>query len=192
MVDDFDRRLLELLARDGRRPFASLAKELGVSLTTVRARLAKLQEDDVVTTQLSTDAGERCPAVSPEHIDDVAIDIIDQLGLRFMADVHVVSLLSVRRSGDAADPEALHSDAATALRLFDVTHGQLRLNAAYSCRRPFCGRTSKTRLVFRDPENLNWTRAAAGRAGGCETEPTSSATRLSHRMLECSPDALRS
>lgn len=49
MVDDFDRRLLELLARDGRRPFASLAKELGVSLTTVRARLAKLQEDDVVT-----------------------------------------------------------------------------------------------------------------------------------------------
>ncbi|MCD5345481.1 Lrp/AsnC family transcriptional regulator [Agromyces sp. H3Y2-19a] len=48
MIDDLDRRLIELLARDGRRPFASLAEELGVSQSTVRARVAKLQEDDVV------------------------------------------------------------------------------------------------------------------------------------------------
>jgi len=48
MIDDLDRRLIELLARDGRRPFASLAEELGVSQSTVRARAAKLQEDDVV------------------------------------------------------------------------------------------------------------------------------------------------
>ncbi|MFB6611148.1 Lrp/AsnC family transcriptional regulator [Agromyces sp. NPDC056379] len=49
MIDELDRKLIELLARDGRRPFASLAEELGVSQSTVRARVAKLQEDDVVT-----------------------------------------------------------------------------------------------------------------------------------------------
>ncbi|GAA1786138.1 hypothetical protein GCM10009768_13760 [Leucobacter iarius] len=48
MIDDLDRRLIELLARDGRRTFAALAEDLGVSQSTVRARLAKLQEDDVV------------------------------------------------------------------------------------------------------------------------------------------------
>ncbi|MGH3703050.1 MAG: Lrp/AsnC family transcriptional regulator [Agromyces sp.] len=49
MIDELDRKLIELLARDGRRPFASLAEELGVSQTTVRARVTKLQEDDVLT-----------------------------------------------------------------------------------------------------------------------------------------------
>lgn len=48
MLDDLDRRLIELLARDGRRSFASLAEELGVSQSTVRARLSKLREDDVL------------------------------------------------------------------------------------------------------------------------------------------------
>ena len=48
MVDELDKRLIELLGRDGRRSFTSLADELNVSQSTVRGRLAKLQEDDVV------------------------------------------------------------------------------------------------------------------------------------------------
>lgn len=48
MIDETDRRLLELLARDGRRSFTALSEELGVSQSTVRARLAQLQEDDTV------------------------------------------------------------------------------------------------------------------------------------------------
>jgi DNA-binding Lrp family transcriptional regulator len=48
MLDDLDRRLVEMLARDGRRSFASLADELGVSQSTVRTRLSKLREDDVL------------------------------------------------------------------------------------------------------------------------------------------------
>ncbi|GAA1603091.1 Lrp/AsnC family transcriptional regulator [Leucobacter chromiireducens] len=48
MLDEVDRRLIEMLARDGRRSFASLAEELGVSQSTVRARLAKLREDDAL------------------------------------------------------------------------------------------------------------------------------------------------
>lgn len=49
MIDDLDRQLIGLLARDGRRSFASLAEALGVAQSTVRARLAKLEEDDVIT-----------------------------------------------------------------------------------------------------------------------------------------------
>ena len=49
MIDDLDRRLIELLARDGRRSFASLAEELRVSQSTVRARLARLREDEILT-----------------------------------------------------------------------------------------------------------------------------------------------
>lgn len=48
MVDDLDRQLLKLLARDGRRSFASLADELGVSQSTVRARMSRLRQEDVL------------------------------------------------------------------------------------------------------------------------------------------------
>ncbi|WP_223160220.1 MULTISPECIES: Lrp/AsnC family transcriptional regulator [unclassified Leucobacter] len=48
VVDELDRRLIELLGRDGRRSFTSLAEELGVSQSTVRGRMAKLQDDDVL------------------------------------------------------------------------------------------------------------------------------------------------
>lgn len=48
MIDDLDRELIELLSHDGRRSFASLAEALGVSQSTVRTRLAKLQDDDVI------------------------------------------------------------------------------------------------------------------------------------------------
>jgi len=48
VIDDLDRRLIKLLARDGRRPFTSIADELGVSQSTVRARVAKLQDDGIV------------------------------------------------------------------------------------------------------------------------------------------------
>lgn len=48
-ISDADRRLIMMLARDGRRSFASMAEELGVAESTVRARLSHLLTDDVVT-----------------------------------------------------------------------------------------------------------------------------------------------
>lgn len=49
MVDDLDRQLIDLLARDGRRSFASLAEELGIAQSTVRMRVSKLEVDNVIT-----------------------------------------------------------------------------------------------------------------------------------------------
>lgn len=41
-VDELDIRLLDLLQADARRPYVRLAKELGVSDTTVRTRIERL------------------------------------------------------------------------------------------------------------------------------------------------------
>jgi Lrp/AsnC family transcriptional regulator, regulator for asnA, asnC and gidA len=48
MIDDTDRRLIELLMRDGRRPFTELGAELDVSEATVRGRVARLQESGIL------------------------------------------------------------------------------------------------------------------------------------------------
>ncbi|MFT4044585.1 MAG: Lrp/AsnC family transcriptional regulator [Gordonia sp. (in: high G+C Gram-positive bacteria)] len=48
MIGDFDRELLRLLGHDGRQSFRELAQQLGVSETTVRNHLARLQESGIV------------------------------------------------------------------------------------------------------------------------------------------------
>ena len=42
-VDEVDRRIVAALQRDGRRPFTSIARELGLSEAAVRQRVARLQ-----------------------------------------------------------------------------------------------------------------------------------------------------
>src|SRR5215210_3448351 len=42
-VDTLDRRIVAALQRDGRRPFTSIGRELGISEAAVRQRVARLQ-----------------------------------------------------------------------------------------------------------------------------------------------------
>jgi Lrp/AsnC family transcriptional regulator for asnA, asnC and gidA len=46
--DDLDLRIIDALAEDGRRPFTTVAKDLGVAEATVRARVARLQRMDAI------------------------------------------------------------------------------------------------------------------------------------------------
>ncbi|MFB9573502.1 Lrp/AsnC family transcriptional regulator [Streptomyces yanii] len=48
MLDDTDRAITRALTRDGRTPYTTLARELGVSEGTVRQRVARLQESGVL------------------------------------------------------------------------------------------------------------------------------------------------
>lgn len=48
LTDKFDQELVELLRKDGRISFTDLAKELGVSVSTVRNRYNKLVDDKVL------------------------------------------------------------------------------------------------------------------------------------------------
>jgi Lrp/AsnC family transcriptional regulator, leucine-responsive regulatory protein len=48
-IDDLDRRLLALLAADGRTPMAELGRSVGLSRTAVLARVQRLERDGVIT-----------------------------------------------------------------------------------------------------------------------------------------------
>ena len=47
-VDAVDRRIVAALQRDGRRPFTSIGRELGVSEAAVRQRVARLQATGIM------------------------------------------------------------------------------------------------------------------------------------------------
>jgi Lrp/AsnC family transcriptional regulator for asnA, asnC and gidA len=48
-IDDLDFTILAHLQEDGRKPFAQIAKELGVSVGTVRNRVLKMLEDKTLS-----------------------------------------------------------------------------------------------------------------------------------------------
>ncbi|MFX1236187.1 MAG: Lrp/AsnC family transcriptional regulator [Promethearchaeota archaeon] len=47
-LDEKDKRILEMLIEDSRRPYREIADEIGLSESTVRKRVIKLQEDQVI------------------------------------------------------------------------------------------------------------------------------------------------
>jgi Lrp/AsnC family transcriptional regulator, leucine-responsive regulatory protein len=48
-VDDIDRKLLEMLQKDGRTPYAELGKAVGLAVSSVNERVRKLHERGVIT-----------------------------------------------------------------------------------------------------------------------------------------------
>ena len=48
MLDDTDRRIIEVLERDARTSLRGIAEEVGVSLGTVSNRVKKLEENRVI------------------------------------------------------------------------------------------------------------------------------------------------
>ena len=48
MTDDIDRAIIEALHRDGRRAYTSIAAELEVSEATIRSRVSRLQESEIL------------------------------------------------------------------------------------------------------------------------------------------------
>jgi len=47
-LDDTNKRILEMLIEDSRRPYHEIAEEVGLSESTVRKRVIKLQEEGVI------------------------------------------------------------------------------------------------------------------------------------------------
>jgi Lrp/AsnC family transcriptional regulator, leucine-responsive regulatory protein len=48
-VDDIDRKLVEMLQKDGRTPYAELGKAVGLAVSSVNERVRKLHERGVIT-----------------------------------------------------------------------------------------------------------------------------------------------
>ena len=47
-LDEKDKKILEMLIEDSRRPYHEIASEVGLSESTVRKRVIKLQEDNII------------------------------------------------------------------------------------------------------------------------------------------------
>ena len=47
-MDEKDKRILEMLIEDSRRPYREIADEIGLSESTVRKRVIKLQEEHII------------------------------------------------------------------------------------------------------------------------------------------------
>ncbi len=79
-MDDLDRLILQSLQQDGRTPFTHIARQAGVSETTVRLRYRALVEAGVIRTVGIVDPyalGFQAPAivgvtVAPGQVDEVA------------------------------------------------------------------------------------------------------------------------
>lgn len=93
-MDKLDRHILRILQKDGRTPFTEIAKEAGVSETTIRNRYQSLVEQDVVRTVGIVDPhalGFQAPAILAISVEPGAIDRV----ARTLADLPEVSYLVV-------------------------------------------------------------------------------------------------
>ena len=48
MIDNLDKRILEIMKKDSRRPFVEVANQLGVSEGTVRSRVHRMTEEGII------------------------------------------------------------------------------------------------------------------------------------------------
>jgi len=48
MIDNLDKRILEIMKKDSRRPFVEVANQLGVSEGTVRSRVHRMTEEEII------------------------------------------------------------------------------------------------------------------------------------------------
>ncbi len=48
LLDDLDKRIIEILVKDARTPYTDIAKELGISEATVRKRVSKLIKGGII------------------------------------------------------------------------------------------------------------------------------------------------
>lgn len=94
MVDDLDRRLIAELSRDARQTSAQLSRKLGVSDTTVRRRLLRLQRDGTIITTVIPDAAKLgysivaliALQVELGSIDDIGQSLVGHPNIRYVAD----------------------------------------------------------------------------------------------------------
>jgi Lrp/AsnC family transcriptional regulator for asnA, asnC and gidA len=79
-LDDMDKKIINELQKDSRKPFVEIAKEVGVSDPTIHARVKKLQDNGVIkqfTTVLSPGKVEKGVAafieinMKPNNVEEV-------------------------------------------------------------------------------------------------------------------------
>ncbi len=93
MIDELDLRLIAELAKDARQTSASLSSKLGISDTTVRHRISRLQKKKVITTTVVPDAEKLGYSIVALISLEVNLADIENTarGLRDHPDIHFVA-----------------------------------------------------------------------------------------------------
>ncbi|MDD1767319.1 MAG: Lrp/AsnC family transcriptional regulator [Methanomassiliicoccales archaeon] len=69
MIDHLDEKIIEILKRDSRRPFVDIANQLKVSEGTIRSRVRKLIDDNIVQSFTIKTSGKNVKAIIEIKID---------------------------------------------------------------------------------------------------------------------------
>ena len=69
MIDHLDERIIEILRKDSRRPFVDIANQLKVSEGTIRSRVRKLIDDNVIQSFTIKTTGKNVKAIIEIMID---------------------------------------------------------------------------------------------------------------------------
>jgi Lrp/AsnC family transcriptional regulator for asnA, asnC and gidA len=82
LMDQIDRKILETLQKDGRTPFTQIAKEAGVSESTIRSRYNSLVEKGIVNTVSIVDPfslGFEAPAIIGINTEPAMADEVGKI-----------------------------------------------------------------------------------------------------------------
>lgn len=80
-MDEIDLQILQTLQKDGRTPFTTIAKQIGVSESTIRSRYASLVKSGVVNTVSIVDPfalGYQAPAIIAIKVKPGMIDAVGE------------------------------------------------------------------------------------------------------------------
>ncbi len=75
-MDDLDMRIIEALRHDGRISNAGIARTVGVSEGTVRRRLKRLMDENIIEVRVILNLGKKARTVVGIHADPQSIDDI--------------------------------------------------------------------------------------------------------------------
>jgi Lrp/AsnC family transcriptional regulator for asnA, asnC and gidA len=105
-LDDTDNAIIELLRADGRLPYRAIARELGLTESTVRARVRRLEESDTMRVVAVTDIeaagftmllaiGVQVENRSPEQVAREMATIPEVFSVNVVVGAHDVEILVV-------------------------------------------------------------------------------------------------
>ena len=119
-LDDLDRRLIAEIAKDPRRPYVALGKELGVSGTTAAARLERLRAADLL--RITVLPGLARLGLTTEVLGSVEVEAgaLDAAGERLRGSPYVLRVMQVSGERNIAFEGIFPSDTALGEFLRDL------------------------------------------------------------------------
>lgn len=111
-LDETDHRIVSLLRRDGRMPFRAIAKELGMTESTVRGRVRRLEDSNTMKVVAVTDfeavgynlllsIGVQVENRSPAEVAEDLASIQEVFSVTVVVGTHDIEILVVTENEDS-------------------------------------------------------------------------------------------